>query len=119
MKAFKKAQKNLQNDMIVLGILELLIFAGSIFLRQYISTIMTFTSIGFAIVLLIGYDFAKKGKKSAGTIGMIVGVLMMLTIISGDIIDFLIGLFVVIHSSRYNETIENKKRKKEISFTRI
>lgn len=40
---------------------------------------------------------------------MVVGILMMLTIISADILDFLLGLFVVLHSSKYNKLIQNKK----------
>ena len=65
---------------------------------------MIFFSIGFAVFLFIGYNLAKNGSKSAGTIGIIVGILMMLTIITGDIIDFLLGLFVVIHSYKYNKS---------------
>lgn len=96
MSEFEKAQKNLKNDMIVLFILELIILGFSIY-----SGNMNIFSIGFAIFLFIGYFLAKNGSKSAGTIGIIVGILMMLTIITGDIIDFLLGLFVVLHSSKY------------------
>ena len=106
MKGFKKAQKDLKNDMLVLFILELLFFVFSIFSS---SISLTFTSVIFAILLFVGYNYAKKGEKKAGTIGMVVGILMMLTIISADILDFLLGLFVVLHSSKYNKLIQNKK----------
>ncbi len=99
MNDFEKAQKNLKNDMIVLFVLELIILGFSI----YTSNINVF-SIGFAVFLFIGYLLAKSGSKSAGTIGIIVDILMMLTIITGDIIDFLLGLFVVMHSSKYNKS---------------
>ena len=99
MNDFEKAQKNLKNDMIVLFVLELIILGLSI----YTGNINIF-SIGFAVFLFIGYILAKNGSKSAGTLGIIVGILMMLTIITGDIIDFLFGLFVVMHSSKYNKS---------------
>lgn len=59
--------------------------------------------------MFVGYNYAKKGEKKAGTIGMVVSILMMLTIIGADILDFLLGLFVVLHSSKYNKLIQNKK----------
>ena len=106
MKDFKKAQKNLKNDMLILFILELLVFVFSIFSSLFN---LTFTSVIFAILLFVGYNYAKKGEKKAGTIGIVVGILMMLTIIGADILDFLLGLFVVLHSSKYNKLIQNKK----------
>ncbi|MCI6931549.1 MAG: hypothetical protein MR765_00190 [Tenericutes bacterium] len=99
MNVFEKAQKNLKNDMIGLFFLELIILVFSI----YTGNINIF-SIGFAVFLFIGYNLAKNGSKSAGTIGIIVGILMMLTIITGDIIDFLLGLFVIMHSTKYNKS---------------
>lgn len=103
MSDFEKAQKNLKNDMLVLFILELIFFVFSI-----LSSSFNFPTVIFAILLFVGYNYAKKGVKTAGTIGIIVGILMMLTILSADIIDFLLGLFVVLHSSKYNKLIQNK-----------
>ena len=54
---------------------------------------------------------AKKGNKNAGIIGIIIGILMMLTILSADILDFLLGLFVLIHSIKYIEIIDKKALK--------
>lgn len=98
MSKFEKAQKNLKNDMLVLFVLELIIF---IFL--IINNSFNFFALIFAIMLFVGYLFAKKGQKTAGTIGIIVGILMMTTILGGDFIDFLLGLFVLIHSVKYNK----------------
>lgn len=103
MAEFEKAQKNLKNDMIVLFILELIIFVFSI-----VNNAFNFFAIIFALFLLACYIFAKKGTKAAGTIGIVVGILMMLTILTGDIIDFLLGLFVVMHASKYNKLIQTK-----------
>lgn len=89
--------------MMVLFILELVILVFSLINGSFsISTVV------FAALLFIGYTYAKKGEKTAGTIGMVVGILMMLTLLSGDLIVFLLGLFVVLHSSKYNKLIQNK-----------
>lgn len=89
--------------MFALFVLELIILVFSI-----ITNAFNVFTIVFAILLFVGYTFAKKGTKIAGTIGIIVGILMMLTILAGGEIDFLLGLFVVIHSSKYNKLIQTK-----------
>ena len=95
---FEKAQKNLKNDMFILFILELIIHIFSL-----ITDIFNFWTIVLSLVFAMGYIFAIKGKKIAGIIGIVVGILMMLTILFGDIIDFVLGLFVLIHSVKYNK----------------
>ncbi|MBQ4263699.1 MAG: hypothetical protein IJB83_05635 [Bacilli bacterium] len=103
MKEFEKAQKNLKNDMLVLFILELIILVFSLINRSF-----SFFTLIFAVLLIIGYIYANKGEKVAGTIGIIVGILMMLTILTVDVIDFVLGLFVLLHSLKYNKLIKNK-----------
>ena len=100
--AFEKAAKNLKNDMLLLFILELIIFIISL-VRSNINIF----SIVFAIFLFIGYLFAKEKRKQAGIIGIIVGILMMSTILFLDLADFLLGLFVVLHSVKYNKLSKN------------
>lgn len=104
MNDFEKAQKNLKNDIIVLFVLELIFLGFSINTGN-----INIFPIGFAVFLFIGYLCAKSGSKSAGTIGIIVGILMMFTIITSDIADFLLGLFVVMHSSKYNKSFNKKE----------
>ena len=96
MSEFEKAQKNLKSDMIVLLVLELVILGFSI---RYSSP--NIFPLVFAILLFLGFFLAKNGSKAAGTLGIIVGILMILTILTGDIIDFLLGIFVILHSSKY------------------
>ena len=105
MTEFEKAQKNLKNDMLVLFILDLIIFFFSLINK------VNFFSLVYAVILFIGYNEAKKGNKNAGIIGIILGILMMLTILSADILDFLLGLFVLIHSVKYIEIIDKKALK--------
>ncbi len=100
MDGFKKAQKNLENDMLVLFIIELIICGLSIYVD-----VLDIFSIVLAFFLFIGFILSKHGSKSAGIIGITVGIFMMLTIIIGDIIDFLLGLFVVMHSIKYNKLV--------------
>ncbi len=102
MMEFEKAQKNLKNDMLVLFILELIIFFFSL------TTKANFFTLVYAAILFIGYTEAKKGTKNAGIIGIIIGILMMFTILSADIIDFLLGLFILMHSIKYIEIIDKK-----------
>ncbi len=105
MTEFEKAQKNLKNDMLVLLILHLIIFFFTLINKA------DFFSLVYAVILFIGYNEAKKGNKNAGIIGIILGILMMLTILSADILDFLLGLFVLIHSVKYIEIIDKKALK--------
>lgn len=103
MSEFEKAQKNLKNDMFVLFILEVFLFGLSLLVGE-----TSIFAIGFAVLLSVGYNLARKGSQSAGIIGIIVGVLMMITIVTGDIIDFLLGLFVLMHSLKYNKSFVKK-----------
>lgn len=89
--------------MLVLLILELIILVFSLINRSF-----SFFTLIFAVLLIIGYIYAKKGEKVAGTIGIIVGILMMLTILTVDVIDFVLGLFVLLHSLKFNKLIKKK-----------
>lgn len=93
-----KVQKTLKNDMLLLSILEIIIVIFAITQNS-----LNIPTIVFAASLFAGYFLAKSGKAAAGTIGIIVGILMALTIIGGDIIDFLLGIFLIKHSSNYNK----------------
>ena len=96
--ARKKIAKTLANDMMILFVIEIIYVLVSLFLSQF-----NFFAVVFAIVLFIGYKKASNEEKTAGTIGMVVGILMMLTILMMDIPNFLLGLFVLIHSNKYNK----------------
>ena len=98
MNNFSKAQKNVKNDMLILGIIQVIIVILSL-----VSDNFTIQNVLFAGALIAGYDSACKGTKTAGTIGIIVGILMILTILLGDIIDCLLGIFVLSHSLKYNK----------------
>ncbi len=96
MTEFEVAKKKLKEDMLLLAILELIFLFLTLASNKF-----NFFCIIYAVVLFLGYTYAKKGKRAAGIIGVIIGVLMMISIISSDIIDFLLGLFVLLHSLKY------------------
>lgn len=112
MEEFEKVKKYLKQDMITLFVLEILVIVLSLFtnLVQYkYYTVGIICCLAFAIVLFFGFLYAKNGEKIAGTIGIVVGVLMMLTIINNEGIDFLCGVIVFVHSIKYNKYfIENQ-----------
>ncbi len=89
--------------MLILFILELLIVTFSLFKGS-----ISYFGICFAVFLFAGFLLAKKELKAAGIIGVIVGALMMLTLPNGDFIDFLLGVFIVIHSTRYLKSYKYK-----------
>lgn len=97
---FEKAQKNLKNDMIVLIVLQLIIIGLSLYIGEF-SVFSIVNLVGLFIVFVL----SKKGSKLAGILGIFIGAFMMITIISGSIIDFLLGLFILLHSIRYNKSI--------------
>ena len=102
MNNFDKAKKNLKNDMLILFILELLIVSFSFYKEN-----INYFGICFTIFLFLGYFLARSGSKAAGIVGMAVGILMTITILNGDLVDALLGIFIVFHSSKYLKLYEH------------
>lgn len=105
---FKKIQKQLSNDFIILGIF------SAIILIFYLMTELNFINIIYTILLFVGYSLSIKGKESAGKIGIIVGTLMLLTILDFDIIDSILGIFVLKRSIKYNKFFSNNSKQNSI-----
>ena len=103
---FKKIQKQLINDLLILGILSLI---SAVY---YLIAKLNFMNIIFTTLLFMGLYNAKKGNQIAGKIGIVSGVLMMLTILNFDIIDFILGFFVLKRSINYNKFFPNDKNDK-------
>lgn len=100
----EKNQKNLKNDMLVLFIIELILLVFNL-IKNEIGLNLIINAI-FTVLMFIGYTKAKEKAKVAGTIGLVTSILMMITILNLDIIDFLLGLFVFIHSLKYSKEFE-------------
>lgn len=105
-KTNKKKSNLLANDFLVLMFWSL---AVTIFVTVYDFNIVNFCHY-VAIILLhiIGYKLAVNNKRIAGLIGIIVAICMILTILENDIIDMLIGIFILMHSIIYLVKFEKK-----------
>lgn len=99
-----KAVKTLKNDIMVLIVVSILLIVLYYFSK---GEFLIFNFI-YLIFLLFEYNLVKKEEKIAGNIGIIIGVLMMLSIINYDLLDFLLGLFLFMHSNKYIKALENE-----------
>jgi len=97
-----KEQKNLKNDMLLLAIIYLVVTAFYLITTRSINVVII-KFIIYIISLFFGYMKAKNNEKVAGTIGLVIGILMMISILSLSLLDFLLGLFLFIHSLKYNK----------------
>ena len=98
MNDFNKIQHILKHDMLVLMLIVLIL---SIF--EFPNLFL----LGLVVCFIIGYVLAQKGLKVAGIFGIVVGSLMLLTIIKGDLIQALLGLFLLLHSIKYTKIYED------------
>lgn len=104
---FEKSKKHLKIFFIVLGILQVL----SVGLTIYNNGFELLTAIfGFIYIALYitGYITASKGEKFAGTVGIIMGCVLIATILLFDILDFAVGIFLVIEAVKYNKLFKTK-----------
>ena len=99
----EKIRKTLQSDMKVLSILELIVCALQVVVVNIMGIVV---AVIFCTLLSAGYTRAEKQEVSAWVFGVVTGSLMMLTILNGDLIDFLLGLVLVVHSLKYKKTFE-------------
>lgn len=98
---YTKEQDMLNKDFAFLFICQIIGIGLFIYLFIRRESFFNFYSIPFLVLLYYGKVESIKGTKRAGQIGLVTGFLMMLTIIQYDIADFLLGLFLVIHSNKY------------------
>jgi len=99
-----KIIKNLKNDMLVLFCINLLLIGLLFYTKLYTITDLLVYIIN-ALCLFVGYRAAKQSKNYAGILGVVVGISMIL---SGSIIDAVLGIFVIIHSFKYNKVIKKR-----------
>ena len=98
---YPKEQNMLIKDFTFLFILEIIGIGFFLFSFFRFESFLNFYSIPFFVLLYYGRIESKKGTKRAGQIRLVTGCLMILTIIQFDIVDFMLGLFLVIHSNKY------------------
>lgn len=102
-----KAQKTLRNDFFLLFAIEVISIVYVLTSKEPNLNILT---IVYTLLTLLGIFLTTCYPKYSWIVGMIIGLAMILSILDRDIIDAILGLFVVIHS--FICLIENFKKKK-------
>lgn len=98
-----KLAKMLKGDFIFLFIFSLLVCGFIFFMSGYTITLRLIVQVSYTVLLFIGIILAGKKSPSAGYLGLFIGIIMALTIIDKDIIDCLLGVFLISHSLKYNK----------------
>ena len=104
MKDKEKMRKYLQRDFELMLVLDLVILIAGIVLSSY-DTKQLIVGLVDVALLGLGVYLAKKGGVAAGVIGLIVGILMIL---SGALITAILGIFMAIHSVIYLINLNKK-----------
>lgn len=98
----KKNAKNLANDMLALGIIEILNFIICIFWKDLhtLTLILLLVSI---IITFLTYSFTQNERKEAGFLGIIIGISLIVGFVGviARLIDIILGILVLIHSINY------------------
>jgi len=94
----EKIANNLNLDFLVLGIFSIIAFVYLISQGSF-----KITYIVELAILIVGYIGSKDKKQYAAVCGIITGIFM---IISGSIIDLLLGIFIIIRSFKYNKILK-------------
>lgn len=98
-------QKRLKTDMLIVLIFQI-INVGLSFFENTLNIVIVIN----LILVSFGYFESKKGTKSAGIIGIVIGILMLINILKFEIIDFMLGLFILIRAIKYtNEFSQSLK----------
>lgn len=101
-----KIAKTLKLDYIFLFVLSLVLCVLYFFAYDKTISLRLIIQAGYSLLLFAGIFLAAKKKTAAGTMGLLIGVLMAMSIINKDIIDFLLGIFLVSHSLKYNNIMD-------------
>lgn len=91
--------KTLKNDFIFLLVIYVIIFALMLFDKLEIVTFLI--RVAQVSGLSLGLYLASRQKLGAGIVGIVFGILLMITILEHDILDAFLGLLLFIHSLKY------------------
>jgi len=101
-----KAAKNLKSDMVILMIFQIII----VLLTLSEFNISSGIRIGCVVLYLVCIGLADDFALAAGFLGIVVSCTLMINIIAGGIIDFILGVFVMIHSIVYMIAVSSNKK---------
>ncbi len=101
MPEFEKSKKTMKIFMLVMGILQVLSLA--LILNSEFEIISLIFGVVYVALYAVGFLSAKQGTKMAGIAGIIMGCVLIATILIGDILDCVVGIFLLIEAIKYNK----------------
>ena len=101
MPEFEKSKKTMKIFMLVMGILQVLSLA--LILNSKFEIISLIFGVVYVALYAVGFLSAKQGTKMAGIAGIIMGCVLIATILIGDILDCVVGIFLLIEAIKYNK----------------
>ena len=101
MPEFEKSKKTMKIFMLVMGILQVISLV--LILTGEFEVISLIFGLVYIVLYFVGFLSAKQGTKMAGIAGIIMGCVLIATILIGDIIDCVVGIFLLIEAIKYNK----------------
>lgn len=101
MPEFEKSKKTMKIFMLVMGILQVISLV--LMLTAEFEVISLIFGLVYIVLYFVGFLSAKQGTKMAGIAGIIMGCVLIATILIGDIIDCVVGIFLLIAAIKYNK----------------
>ena len=87
--------------MLVMGILQVLSLA--LILNSEFEIISLIFGVVYVTLYAVGFLSAQQGTKMAGISGIIMGCVLIATILIGDILDCIVGIFLLNEAIKYNK----------------
>ena len=107
MPEFEKSKKTMKIFMLVMGILQVISLV--LILTGEFEVISLIFGLVYVALYVVGFLSAKQGTKMAGIAGIIMGCVLIATILIGDIIDCVVGIFLLIAAIKYNKLYKQKE----------
>ena len=101
MPEFEKSKKIMKIFMLVMGILQVISLV--LMLTKEYEVITLIFGLVYVALYVVGFLSAKQGTKMAGIAGIIMGCILIATILIGDILDCVVGIFLLIEAIKYNK----------------
>ena len=101
MPEFEKSKKTMKIFMLVMGILQVISLV--LILTGEFEVVSLIFGLVYIVLYFVGFLSAKQGTKMAGIAGIIMGCVLIATILIGDIIDCVVGIFLLIEAIKYNK----------------
>lgn len=101
MPEFEKSKKTMKIFMLVMGILQVLSLVLT--LTNEFNVVSLIFGLVYVGLYVAGFLSAQKGTKMAGIAGIVMGCVLIATILLMDILDCVVGIFMLIEAIKYNK----------------